>query len=370
MSASRQTTDIAARAGEFAAALATSLNGDPENRFQGMPSDGDSRAGYAALGRAGWIGLHWPSSELGGRGLSTRSRRWPWRSASATTGCRSRATCSRSRRSATRCSATPRPSSQERLLPEIAAGRLCSARASPSRRPAPTWPRCGPRRGATATASWSRATRSGRRARRSRTGSTWRCAPTRTPRARTAASPCSWPTCARPGSRCARSRPWAAACSARSSSTSVEVPADQLVGELHGGWRVLMGTLDHERVTSEKVGVVLRVLDDLDELAGSRLRAARAARGCAGRPRPRACSAAVPWGCSRAGAPRPRRPRWRSSRSRLLVRRTAELGTRLLGPPALVERLPARRPRAPGGAHAGERRAARSRAGRPRSSAA
>ena len=34
----------------------------------------------------------------------------------------------------------------------------------------------------------------------------------------------------------------------------VEVPGDQLVGELHGGWRVLMGTLDHERVTSEKVG--------------------------------------------------------------------------------------------------------------------
>ena len=40
----------------------------------------------------------------------------------------------------------------------------------------------------------------------------------------------------------------------------VEVPADQLVGELHRGWRVLMSTLDHERVTSEKVGVVLRVL--------------------------------------------------------------------------------------------------------------
>ena len=31
-----------------------------------MPSDGDSRAGYAALGREGWIGLHWPE-RLGGR---------------------------------------------------------------------------------------------------------------------------------------------------------------------------------------------------------------------------------------------------------------------------------------------------------------
>ena len=67
----------------------------------------------------------------------------------------------------------------------------------------------------------------------------------------------------------------------------VEVPADQLVGELHGGWRVLMGTLDHERVTSEKVGVVLRVLDDLGG-RGSRRGAARAApaprRGAGGAP--------------------------------------------------------------------------------------
>ena len=51
--------------------------------------------------------------------------------------------------------------------------------------------------------------------------------------------------------------------------TDVEVPADQLVGELNGGWRVLMGTLDHERVTSEKVGVILRVLDDLQGAARS-----------------------------------------------------------------------------------------------------
>src|SRR4051812_49892506 len=33
-----------------------------------MPSDGDSRAGYRAMGEQGWIGLHWPE-ELGGRGL-------------------------------------------------------------------------------------------------------------------------------------------------------------------------------------------------------------------------------------------------------------------------------------------------------------
>ena len=95
----------------------------------------------------------------------------------------------------------------------------------------------------------------------------------------------------------------------------VEMPRDQLVGTLDGGWSVLMGTLDHERVTSEKVGVVLWLLDRLDALAEGRAermrllrlrgeaeaarqhgrRAARAARRRAGR--------------------RPSRARWPSSRS-------------------------------------------------------
>ena len=51
----------------------------------------------------------------------------------------------------------------------------------------------------------------------------------------------------------------------------------QLVGEENGGWRVLMSTLDHERVTSEKVGIVLRVLDDLEEAEAAGPRAAGAA---------------------------------------------------------------------------------------------
>src|SRR6201999_757476 len=50
----------------------------------------------------------------------------------------------------------------------------------------------------------------------------------------------------------------------------VEVPAGQLVGELHGGWRVLMATLDYERVTSEKVGTVFWLLDALAPLAADR----------------------------------------------------------------------------------------------------
>ena len=49
--------------------------------------------------------------------------------------------------------------------------------------------------------------------------------------------------------------------------TDVEVDSDNVLGEVNGGWRVLMGSLDFERVTSEKVGVALWVLDQLDEVA-------------------------------------------------------------------------------------------------------
>ncbi|MDH6198190.1 alkylation response protein AidB-like acyl-CoA dehydrogenase [Mycobacterium frederiksbergense] len=52
--------------------------------------------------------------------------------------------------------------------------------------------------------------------------------------------------------------------------TDVAVPADQVVGEIDGGWEILMGTLDYERVTSEKVGVMLRLLDEIDPLVVDR----------------------------------------------------------------------------------------------------
>ncbi len=45
---------------------------------------------------------------------------------------------------------------------------------------------------------------------------------------------------------------------------AVEVPRAQLVGELHGGWEVLMHTLDFERITSEKLGGVAWVLDGVE----------------------------------------------------------------------------------------------------------
>ena len=41
----------------------------------------------------------------------------------------------------------------------------------------------------------------------------------------------------------------------------VEIPAANLVGEVNGGWDVLMYTLDFERVTAEKIGGAAWVLD-------------------------------------------------------------------------------------------------------------
>ena len=349
-----------AEADRFGARLATELEDEPGNRFQGMPSDGDSPAGYRAMGREGWIGLHSPE-HLGGRAedpLATVAAEerfgWHWLPLSGyllsvkTIGNALLGHASEEL--------------QERLLPEIAAGRLVFCQGFSEPEAGSDLASLRTRRAATASASWSPATRSGPRARRSRTGSTSPCAPTRTPRAPIAGCRCSWRTCARPGSRCARSRPWAAGVLCEVFLEDVEVPADQLVGDLHGGWRVLMGTLDHERVTSEKVGVVLRVLEDLaaaastpaERLELSRLRGEAQAARLLGRRAARLLAEGGPAAAASSMA---------KLSIALLARRTAELGTRLLGPAGLVEgegRVAALTRATP---------EARWRAGRPRSSA-
>ena len=78
----------------------------------------------------------------------------------------------------------------------------------------------------------------------------------------------------------------------------VEIPSENLVGEVGGGWDVLMHTLDFERITAEKLGGLAWVVDSLEarlaetgrldaawdrvarlrgELAGARLLSLRAA---------------------------------------------------------------------------------------------
>ena len=49
----------------------------------------------------------------------------------------------------------------------------------------------------------------------------------------------------------------------------VEIPAANLVGGLNEGWSILMYTLDLERVTAEKVGAALWLLDGLEDRLGA-----------------------------------------------------------------------------------------------------
>ena len=51
--------------------------------------------------------------------------------------------------------------------------------------------------------------------------------------------------------------------------TDVVIPVGQLIGDENAGWNILMGTLDYERVTTEKVGIVERLLDDLERIVQS-----------------------------------------------------------------------------------------------------
>jgi alkylation response protein AidB-like acyl-CoA dehydrogenase len=299
-----------------------------------MPSDGDSRAGYAAMGGAGWIGLHWPE-RVGGRAgdpLDTvaAEERFGYHWLPLSGYLLSVKTIGNA------LLGHAGPELQERLLPEIAAGRLlfCQGFSEPEAGSDLAALRTAAQRegdrfvvsghkiwtSSAALADWIYlAVRTDPQASRPHAGISVLVADISTP-----------------GIEVREIPTLGGGMLYEVLLTEVEVPADQLVGELHGGWRVLMGTLDHERVTSEKVGVVLRVLDDLDGAAASaeqqlelrRLRGeAQAARQLG-----RRAAALLAAGRPAASA---------ASMAKLsistLVRGTAELGARLLGPGGLVE---------------------------------
>jgi len=330
-------SEITQRADEFAADLARRIEDEPENRFQGMPSDGDSRAAYAALGEEGWIGLHWPE-RLGGRGLvplatlaAEERFGYHWLPLSgyllsvktignAMLGCAS-------------------PELQERFLPEVAAGRLMFCQGFSE-------PEAGSDLAALRTT-----------ARRSNGGfvvsghKTWT----------SSAGLADWiylavrtdPDAARPhrGISVLLADMSSPGIEVREIPTlgggslfevfleEVEVPADQMVGEENGGWSVLMRTLDHERVTSEKVGVVLRVLDDLEAVAETPLRR-REVRALKGEARAARLHGRRAVELLEEGRPAAAAASMAKLSIAMLVGRAAELGDRLLGPAALVERDP------------------------------
>lgn len=256
-------------AGAFCAGLRPLLEADEEWRRQGMLSDGDSRAVTRALGEAGWIGLSWPE-ELGGRGLSRLDATlveevfgYHWLPLShyllsyKTIG-----------------AALERYAGRELvelLLPPIARGELvfCQGFSEPG---------AGSDLGsltATARLDGDRFVVDGRKIWTSSAQlADWIYLAVRTdperPKHRGVSvlvAPMdtrgievrSFPTLGG-GWLC------------EVFLDDVAVPAGNLVGELHGGWEVLMSTLDFERITAEKLGGVAWVLDRLEKRVGESVR--------------------------------------------------------------------------------------------------
>ncbi len=324
--------ELEARARAFAAALAGRIADEPQLRWQGMPSDGDSRTAYGALGEEGWIGLHWPPA-LGGGGLTPlhtvaceEAFGYHWLPLSGyllsvkTIG-----------NALTRFAAA---GLQERLLPEIAAGRLlfCQGFSEPD---------AGSDLAALRTTATDRGDRFVVSGRKLWTSSAeyadWIYLAVRTgggPRHRglsVLVAPIGTP-----GITVSTHETLGGGTIGEVVLEDVEVPRDQLVGELDGGWAVLMGTLDHERVTSEKVGVVFWLLDQLDGLATSRADRARLLRlrGEAEAARMHGRRAALLLGEGRPAAEQ-------SSMAKLgvaqLMQRVAAAAVELAGPEALLE---------------------------------
>jgi len=323
---------VEADADAFAAALAPRLAGERQLRFQGMPSDGDSRIAYEALGTAGWIGLHWPEA-LGGRGLHLLD----------TVACEERFGYHWLPLSGyllsvkTIGNALLRFASEsllERLLPPIAAGELlfCQGFSEPDAGSDLASLRT------TARVEPERFVVSGRKLWTSSAEyADWIYLAVRTsdaPRHRglsVLVAPIDTP-----GITVSTHATLGGGTLGEVELTDVELPRDALVGELNGGWSVLMGTLDHERVTSEKVGVALWLLDALDEVApgrGERL-ALRRLRGEAEAARLHGRRAAARLAEGRPAAEE-------SSMAKLavavLMQRLAAFAAELLGPAALLE---------------------------------
>lgn len=252
--------DLLRRVDGFAAELAATLEERGENRWQGMPSDADSRFAYEQMGKAGLIGLHWPE-HLGGHGrhpldtLEVEQRLgYHWLPLSSylltvkSVG-----------------NAMLRAASDElveRLLPQVTAGDLVFCQGFSEAEAGSDLASLSTR----ATLDGDRFIVNGRKLwTSSADDADWVYLAVRTD-----------PDAARhrglsvlvapmdtPGIEVSFHATLGGGRLGELALTDVVVPRDQLVGELHEGWAVLMGTMDFERITSEKVGIVQRLLDDL-----------------------------------------------------------------------------------------------------------
>ena len=259
--------ELTGAADQFARSLSDLVAGEPQLRYQGMPSDGDSRPVYGALGAAGWIGIHWPH-ELGGRGLRpvqtlACEERFGYRWLPLSGYLLSVKTIGNA------LLRFAGPELQRRLIPEVAGGRLlfCQGFSEPDA-------------GSDLASLRTHARRDGDRlivsGRKIWTSSAeyadWVYLAVRTDpdRDRHRGLSVLVADISTPGITVHSHPTLGGGTIGELELTEVEVPVEHLVGELHGGWQVLMGTLDYERVTSEKVGTVYWLLDALAQLPGDR----------------------------------------------------------------------------------------------------
>jgi alkylation response protein AidB-like acyl-CoA dehydrogenase len=336
-------TALADEADRFAAALAgttaagdppaVTLAAEPQLRHQGMPSDGDSHRVYRALGEGGWIGLHWPTA-LGGRGLTSLhtlacEERFGYRWLPLSGYLLSVKTIGNA---LLRFAGSEL---QERLIPEIAAGRVlfCQGFSEPD---------AGSDLGSLRTQARRRDGRfvvSGRKIWTSSADyADWVYLAVRTDPARERHRGISVLVAEldTPGITVTSHRTLGGGTIGELELDGAEIPAEQLVGELHGGWQVLMGTLDYERVTSEKVGTVFSLLDDLaaharDESDHRRLRRLRGAAHAARLHGRRAAE------LLEAGRPASAQSSMAKLSVAELMQQVAGLGLDLLGPEGLLE---------------------------------
>jgi alkylation response protein AidB-like acyl-CoA dehydrogenase len=325
--------ELATAADAEAIGFAVLCADEPQLRYQGMPSDGDSPTVYSALGAAGWIGIHWPS-RLGGRGLSALhtvacEERFGYRWLPLAGYLLSVKTIGNA------LLRYGSPELQERLLPEIAAGRLlfCQGFSEPDA-------------GSDLASLRTRACADGDRfivnGRKIWTSSAeyadwvYLAVRTDTERHRHRGISVLVAEIDTPGITVSTHRTLGGGTIGELELSDVEIASDQLVGELHDGWRVLMGTLDYERVTSEKVGTVLWLLDALDShaISPSDRRELARLRGAAQAARLHGRRAAAMLQDGRPASAQ-------SSMAKLsvaeLMQRLAQFASELLGPQALLE---------------------------------
>ena len=252
---------LRAEASAFCAGMRPLLEVDPEWRRQGMLSDGDSLAVNRALGEAGWIGMSWPV-ELGGRGLSRLTATlveevfgYHWLPLSSYLLSYKTIGAAIERFGSTAL--------VEQLLPPIARGELVFCQGFSEAE-------AGSDLGALTTRAELRGDTFVVTGRKLWTSSAhladWIYLAVRTDAgvAKHRGISVLVAPIDTPGIEVRRFGTLGGGYLCETFLDGVEIPVANLVGELNGGWDILMFTLDFERITAEKLGGVAWVLDSVE----------------------------------------------------------------------------------------------------------